>query len=181
MPGCLPAVHRRSVPPIGCPPNPVRRPGSICPAVRCPARPVSGHLSPLAGRGCPAVRCPARLVSSPSGVCPSSVCPVAAVSSRVSRVVAMGDTSVQRGSGHDWIWIESSSMWSGPAQRLGRRPEQAWMRAPLRRSCAGRRGSVGRGPGRVVLRREAAPDRPGRPDRREGALSLATALGQGAG
>jgi hypothetical protein len=33
--------------------------------------------------------------------------------------------------------------------------------------------------GRVVLGREAAPDRPGRPDRREGRPSLATALGQG--
>jgi hypothetical protein len=33
--------------------------------------------------------------------------------------------------------------------------------------------------GRVVLRREAAADRPGRPDRREGRPSVATALGQG--
>jgi hypothetical protein len=73
----MPAVHRQSVSTIGCPPNPARRPGSRCPAVRCPARPVSGYLAPSSGRGCPAVWCPARPVSGRL----VSVRPVAAVSS----------------------------------------------------------------------------------------------------
>jgi hypothetical protein len=54
------------------------------------------------------------------------------------------------------------------------------MRTPLRRSCAGRQGSVGRGPGPGGAWREAGP-RPTRPDRRQGRPSLATALVAGVG
>jgi hypothetical protein len=156
MPGCLPAVHRRSASTMGVHPTPVCRPASRCPAVWCPVRPASVIWLPR----------PDAAVW-PAGVQPASVCP-----SGRSRLVPRqpgsgdGDTSARRGSGH--AWIESSCMWSDPVlQRLGRPPEEAWVRAPLRRSCGGRRGSVGRGPGRVVLG-EAAPDRPGGPDHFEG-------------
>jgi hypothetical protein len=155
--------------------------GSRCPAVRCPARPVSGYLAPSSGRGCPAGWCPARPASS------------RVVSSRVvsvrppgrSRLVPRppgggdGEHLGTAGSGHDWI--ESSSMWSGPRpRRLGRRPEEHGRGHRCGVVCRSA-GSVGRGLGRGVLGREAAADRPGRPDRREGRLSLATTLEQGGG
>jgi len=174
MPGCLPAVHRQSVSTLGCPPNPARRPGSRCPAVRCPARPVSGYLalSPDA-----AVR--------PAGVQPVrrpaiwclSVRPVAAVSSRVRRVVAMGETSVRRAA----VTTGSSGVPCGPAPSpaAGSTTRGAWMRAPLRSRVQAGGGASAADLGRVALWREAAPERPGRPYRREGRLSLATALGQG--
>jgi hypothetical protein len=53
------------------------------------------------------------------------------------------------------------------------------MPAPLRRACGGRRGSVGRGLVWWCLGWRLQPRLTRRPDRREGALSLATALGQG--
>jgi hypothetical protein len=50
--------------------QPVRRPGSGCPAGCCPPRPVSGHLGGRPASGspagcCPRVRCPLRPVSGP--------------------------------------------------------------------------------------------------------------------
>ena len=174
MPGCLPAVHRRSVSTTGCPPNPARRPGSRCPAVRCPAV------------QCPVIWLPRPdAVVQPAGVQPvrrpAVWCPARPASSRLvsarrpgrSRLVPRppgggdgGDLGTA-GSGHDWI--ESSSRWSGPV--LGGSVD-----GPRRHGCGHRCGggvqAGGGAPaadlGRVVLRREAAPDRPGRPDRREG-------------
>ena len=114
MPGCLAAGHRRSASTIGCPPNPVRRPGSRCPAVRIQ---VSSRLgsSPSSvqlwlPRPDAAVR-PAgvRPVRRPAGWCLSAG---RSVSSCGGRVAAMGDTWVRRGSGHGWI--QSSCMWFGP-------------------------------------------------------------------
>jgi hypothetical protein len=79
----------------------------------------------------------------------------------------LGDTLVRRGNPH--AWNESSSMWSGPVPAARSTARVGLDAAPLRRSCVGQRGSVGRGPGRVVLGRVAAADRPGGPDRRKGA------------
>jgi hypothetical protein len=138
----MPAVHRQSASTIGCPPNPARRPGSRCPAVRCPARPVSGYLASSSGRGCPAGWCPARPASSRL----VSVRPPGR-SRLVPRPPGGGDGGDlgTAGSGNDWI--ESSSMRSGPSPAARSTARGAWMRVPLRRWCAGRRGSVGRGPG----------------------------------
>jgi hypothetical protein len=68
-------IGRRAVSGIGCPPIWCRRPGSGGPAVRYPARPVSGHLG--SSSGCPAVRSPAVHPSGvrPCGVHPASVQP----------------------------------------------------------------------------------------------------------
>ena len=65
----------RSAASMRCPPIPICRPGSGYPAVRCPARPVSGHLGRRPGG--PAVRPSAVHPSSvqPSGVHPSGVQP----------------------------------------------------------------------------------------------------------
>jgi hypothetical protein len=184
MPACCPSpvrVHSR----VSTQPGPPS--GSRCPAVRCPARPVSGCLAPSSGRGCPAGWCPARpassrLVSSPSGVQPAGVCPSAW--SQPSGPASAG-----------W-WRWGAPRYGGQRsrldrvkfhvvrprpRRLGRRPQGAWMRAPLRSRRQAGGGASAADLGRVVLWREAAPNRPGRPDRREGRLSLATALGQGSG
>jgi hypothetical protein len=105
---CLLSIARLC-PLLGVHPIVARRPGSRCPAVRCPARPVSGYLAPSSGRGCPAIWCPAR---------PASSRLVSVRPPGRSRLVPRppgggdGETSVRRGSGHDWT--ESSSMWSGP-------------------------------------------------------------------
>jgi hypothetical protein len=141
---------------------------------------------------CPAGWCPPGWC--PPGWCPPGWRPARPASNRLSStrppcrirlvprqpVAAMGDTRYRRGNGHDWI--ESSSMWPGPVPggSVDGPMRHRWMRAPLRRSCGGRRGSVGRRTwAGVVRRREAAADRPGRPDRRQGCPSVATALGQG--
>jgi hypothetical protein len=150
----------RLCPLLGVHPTRPRRPGSRCPAVRCPARPGSGHLAPSSGRGCPADACPTRPASSrlvsarPPG------------HSRLGpRPPDAGDRGALGTAGSGLDWIESSSVWSGPVPGGSvDGPEEAWLRAPLRRLWAGRRGSVGRGLGRVVLRREAAPtDQEARP------------------
>jgi hypothetical protein len=158
--------------------NRFRRPGSRCPAVRCPAVRCPDIWLPCLRSLCLAVWCPARLVSSLSGVQPSGVRPPVASVRPAQPGVALGDTSVRRGNLH--AWDESSSMWSGvcPPERFGRRPESAWIRATLRRSCGGQRGGVGRGPGRVVLGRGGCGRPTRRPDRRKGAPSLATAPGR---
>ena len=106
-----------------------------------------------------------------------SVRPVATVSSASAGWWRRGQLGTA-GSGHDWI--ESSSVWSGPVPGGS-------VDGPRRPGCGHRCGGrleAGGGVstadlGRVVLGREATADRPGRPDRRGGALSLATALGQG--
>jgi hypothetical protein len=176
MPGCLPAVHRRSVSTIGCPPNPARRPGpGVQPSgvqpVQCPVIWLPGPDAAVRPAGVQPVRRPA--------VWCLSVRPVAAVSSRVRRVVAMGETSVRRAA----VTTGSSRVPCGPAPSPAARSTArgAWMRAPLRSRVQAGGGASPADLGRVVLRREAAPERPGRPDRREGRLSLATALGRGSG
>jgi hypothetical protein len=89
--------------------HPFRRPGSRCPAVRCPARPVSGHLAPSSGSGCPAVWCPAR---------PASSCLVSVRSPYCIHLVPVsgwwrwGHVGTA-GNRHDCN--EASSMWSGPS------------------------------------------------------------------
>ena len=117
------------------------------------SRPVSGYLAPSSGRGCPAGWCPARpassrLVSSASGVQPSGVRPSAR--SQPSRPASAGwwrwGRSRYGGQRSRLDRVEFQVVRSRP-RRLGRRPEEAWMRAPLRRWCAGWRGSAGRGPG----------------------------------
>jgi hypothetical protein len=172
----MPAVHRQAVSTLGCPPNPARRPGSRCPADGCPAV----H--------CPVIwlPCPDAAVR-PAGVQPVrrpavwclSVRPVAAVWSRVRRVVAMGQALVRRAA----VTTGSSRVPGGPAPSPAARymARGAWMRAPLRSSAQAGGGASAADLGRVVLGREAAPERPGRPDRRGGRRSLATALGQGSG
>ena len=138
------------------------------------------HAVQVSSRPCPAVQCPAIWLPRPDAavqptrVHPSGVQPCGvhlSARSQPSRPASagwwrLGETSGRRGSGLDWI--ESSSMWSGPVPAAARSTARGGMDVgTLRRSCAGRRGSVDRGPGSVVLRREAAPDRPGRPDRRQ--------------
>jgi hypothetical protein len=141
MPACCPSpvcVH------YWCPPNPARRPGpGVQPSgvqpVQCPVIWLPGPDAAVRPAGVQPVRRPA--------VWWLSVRPVAAVSSRVRRVVAMGETSIRRAA----VTTGSSRVPCGPARPRAARSTArgAWMRAPLRRSCAGRRGSVGRrsGPG----------------------------------
>jgi hypothetical protein len=129
---------------------------------------------------CPAGWCPPGWCPSPSGVQPAVVHPSAL--SHPSRPASAsgsdGGHPVRRGNGHDWI--ESRSRWSGPVPGGS-------VDGPMRHRCGHRCGGrveAGGGAsaadlGRVVPRREAAADRPGRPDRRQGRPSVATALGQG--
>jgi hypothetical protein len=138
------AVRGPGVPPSAVQPSSVRSSGSL----------VRTRLS-------------GRLVSSPSGAQPSGVSVRPPGRSRLvprPPVVAMG-TSGTAGDGHDWI--ESSSMWSGPVPAARSAAQGAMDAAPPRSSCrpAGN-GAPRTWPG--VLRREPAPGRPGRPDRREG-------------
>ena len=112
MPACCPSpvcvdywVSAQPGPPSGVQVSsrPVSSPSGVqpvqCPVIWLPRPDAAVRPSGVQPVRRPAVWCP-------------PVRPVAAVSSRVSRVLAMGETSVRRGSGHDWI--ESSSMWSGP-------------------------------------------------------------------
>lgn len=146
----LSAVHRQSVSTTGCPPNPARRPGSRCPAVRCPACPVSGYLAPSSARGCPAGWCPARPASSRL----VSVRPPGR-SRLVPRPPSGGDgeTSVRRAA----VTTGSSRVPCGPAPSPAARSTArgAWMRAPLRSRVQAGGGASAADLGRVVLRREA--------------------------
>ncbi len=115
--------------------------------VQVSSRPVSSPSSvrlsgSLAGRGCPAGWCPARPASShlvslrPPGR-----------SRLVPRPPGGGDGGDlgTAGSGHDWI--EWSSMWSGPVPGGWVDDARSMDAGTAAESCAGRRGSVGRGPG----------------------------------
>jgi hypothetical protein len=168
MPACCPSPvsvhHSVSTQPVFV----VR---SRCPAVRCPARPVSGHLVPSSR-----IRLSGRLVSGRL-VSARPSCRVHLVPPQPGGGV--GDTSVRRGNlttGRSRVPCDLAES----LQRLGRRPEEAWMRAMLRRSCVGRRGASAADLGRVVLGRGgcARPTREARPPPR-GASSLATELEPG--
>jgi hypothetical protein len=154
--------------------------GSGGPAVRCPARPVSGHLV-SSSRG-PAVRTDG---VHPSSVQPSSVQPSGVQPSGVHPV--RPDASVPS---HPRRWRWDQGRCGGhpaPRERVevavggraveqpGRRPREAWTRTTLPRPRVGQRGR--RRPGRAVLgRRRLTADRPGRPGRRAGRPWLAAAL-----
>jgi hypothetical protein len=175
MPGCLLSIASLR-PLLGV--HPTR------PAVRGPGVQPSG-VQPVQ---CPVIWLPRPDAAvRPAGVQPVqrpavwclSVRPVAAVSSRVRRVVAMGETSVRRAA----VTTGSSQVPCGPARprRLGRRPEEHGCGYRCAGGVQAGGGASAADLGRVVLRREAAPDRPGRADGREERLSLATAPGQGSG
>jgi hypothetical protein len=157
MPGCLPAVHRLLCPLLGVHPTRPAVPGPGVQPVQCPVIWLPRPDAAVRPAGVQPVRRPA--------VRRLSVRPVAAVSSASAGWWRWGRP---RYGGQRSRLDESSSMWSGPSPGGSVDARGAWMRAPLRSRVQGRRGSVGRGPGRVVLQREAAPERPGRPDRREG-------------
>jgi hypothetical protein len=111
------------------------------------------------GSGCPAGWCPP--VRRPAGWCPP-VCPVTSVSSAEARRWPWGSHRCggqpsRRGRIElPVVWGVPSGSVDGPSRPGG---------ATRRRSCGGGRGSVGRGPGRVVLGRRLRPrstaDRPG--------------------
>ena len=139
MPACCPSpvcVHHW----VSTQPGPPSE--SRCPAVRCPAGPVSGYLARSSGRGCPAGWCPARPASSRL----VSVRPPGR-SRLVPRPPGGGDGGDPgtAGGGHDWI--ESSSMWSGPVPGGSVDGPRSMDAGTAAESCAGRWGSVGRGPG----------------------------------
>jgi hypothetical protein len=165
MPSWLSAVHRQMCPLLGV--HPTR------PAVQGPSVQPSG-VQP--------VQCPAIWLPRPdAAVQPAGVQPVRrpavwclSVRSPPSRPASAGcwrwgdlGTAGQRSC------LDRVEFPCGPARpwRLGRRPEEAWLRVPLRRWCAGRRGASAADLGRVVLGREAASERPGRPDCRQGAVA----------
>jgi hypothetical protein len=148
--------------------------------VQVSSRPVSSPSSVRLSGSLVRTRLSGRLVSSPSGVQPSGVCPSAR--SQPSRPASAG-----------W-WRWGRPRYGGQRSRLDRvefhvvrpRPRAArstargaWMRAPLRSRVQAGGGASAADLGRVVLRREAAPERPGRPDRRGGRLSLRLRSGRG--
>jgi hypothetical protein len=130
--------------------------------VRCPARPVSGLSGSLVR-----TRLSGRPVSSPSGVQPSGGCP-----SGRSRLVpgppgdGDGETSARRAA----VTTGSSRVPCGPAPSPAARVDgpRRMDAGSAAKSCAGRRGSVGRGPGPGGASAGGCTDRPGRPDRRRG-------------
>jgi hypothetical protein len=151
--GASHGVGRRSVSSIGCPPIRCRRPGSGSPAVRCPARPVSGHLG--WSSGCPAVRSSAVHPSGvrPSGVRPSGVRPLVSdrpasswlVSTPVgpdasrplpSRAVALGPG---RCGGYPSPRERVESRWAAAPLSGSVEAQQAWTRAVLPSSRVGQR------------------------------------------
>jgi hypothetical protein len=105
--------------------HPVRRPGSGCPAVWCPARSVSGHPGSSSGSGDPAGCCPAsspllstRPVSSP--LLSTPVGPVASVSCHLrggvgTRSRRPGDRHHGNGSRSRWAAAPSGGWVDGPA------------------------------------------------------------------
>ena len=135
------------------------------------SRPVSGRLAPSSGSGCPAVWC--QPVRRPAVWCPS-VRPIASISSP-SAGGGDGDTSVRPG--QPSRLERGEFMWSGPSP-AARSTARVGLDAgnpgrPGRgQRCGGRveasGGASAADLGRVVLGREAAADRPGRPDRRKG-------------
>jgi hypothetical protein len=143
------------------------------------SRPLSGYLAPSSGRSCPADSCPTRPASSRL----VSARPPDGRSRLVPRPPGSGDggrlgTAGQRSRLDQ---VESHVARPVPGSSVdGLRKHGCGHR------CGGRMQAGGGAPvasaadlGRVVLRWEAAADRPGRPDRREGRPSQATALGQG--
>jgi hypothetical protein len=141
MPGCCPSpgcVHCWvSTPTRPAVQGPGVQPSGVQP-VQCPAIWLSRPDAAVQPAGVQPVRCPA--------VWCLSVRPVTGVSSHVRRVVAIGRPR----DGGAAVLTGSSRVSCGPAPVPGGSvdgPEEAWLWAPLRRSCAGRRGSVSRGPG----------------------------------
>jgi hypothetical protein len=144
-------------------------PPSRRPAVRCPARPVSGHPAPSSGRGCPASWCPAR---------PASSRLVSARSQPSRPASASGGDGGHLGTA---VTTGSSRVPCGPAPTLAARSTARGMDAGTAAEVVWRpAGSVGRGPepGWCVGGRLRPTDQAGQTAAR-GALSLAIALGQG--
>jgi hypothetical protein len=171
MPGSLPAAHRRSVSTIGCPLNPVRRRGPRASLSGVRGVPPPG-VQPVQ---CPLVWLPApdaavrlacvQSVRRPAAWCPP-VRPVAAVSSRVSRVLRGGrlGTAGQR-SRPDRVEFHAVRPPSPAARSTAQGGTGCRHRRGGRVAVGG--GASAAGLGRVMLAREAAPDRPGRPGHRE--------------
>jgi hypothetical protein len=142
-----------------CPPIRCRRPGSGGPAVRYPARPVSGHLG--SSSRCPAVRSPA---VHPSGVQPSGVHPA---SVQPAGVRPVGPEVSVCSHTRRWRWaqvVRRAPVTTG-------RVESRWAAAPLSGSVDGPAGpdasgaadsrvgqrGVGGGPGPGWVRRRRLP------------------------
>ena len=119
------------------PPFGVHQPGppSRRPAVRCPARPVSGHLAPSSGRSCPADSCP---------TCPASSRLVSARSQPSRPASASGGDGGHLGTA---VTTGSSRVPGGPAPALAARSTARGMDAGTAAEIMWRpAGSVGRGP-----------------------------------
>jgi hypothetical protein len=138
-------VHRRR---SRCPARPVSSPSGVqpvhCPVIWLPRPDAAGRPGGVQPVRCPAGWCPPGWCPSPSGrpavCCLPSPCRIRLVPRQP--VVAMGDTRY----GGAAVTTGSSRVpcVRPHSRRLGRRPDEAEMRAPLRGSCEGRRGSVGR-------------------------------------
>ena len=159
---CTPAPFRRPIALHSYPPTPthessaprrrldgppskvqVSNPSGVQP-VHCPVIWLPRPDAAVRPAGVQPVRRPAGWCPSPSGVQPAGVYPSAL--SHPSRPTSAGcrrwgtpGTAGQR-SRLDRVALQ---VVRPRPRRLGRRPDEASMRAPLRRSCGGRRGSVG--------------------------------------
>jgi hypothetical protein len=163
MPACCPSpvcvhhwvsTHPVRRPGLGVPPSGVQ---SDVQPVRCPVIWLPRPDAAVRPAGVQPVRRPA------SGVCPSA-------RSQPSRPASAGwwrwGTARYGGQRSRPDRLEFGVVRPRPQRSVDGRPEEAWMPAPLRRSCGDRRGSVGRGLVGWCLG-EAAPetDQAGRPPR----------------
>jgi hypothetical protein len=140
LPGRPPWHRRRSVSSMRCPPVRCRRPGSGGPAVRCPARPVSGHPGWSSG-----VRRSGRLLSTrPASTRLVSTRPV---SSRLVSAPVRPDASVSFHTGR-WRWDQAGAAGQPSPQE---RVESLWAAAPSSGSVDGR-GGLGVGDAAEVAR-----------------------------
>jgi hypothetical protein len=155
---------------------------------RCPTRPVSSPSTVRLSGYLVRTRLSGRLVSSPSGVRRASVRPAGvspSARSHPSRPASASGSDGDTRYGGATVTTGSSRVPCGPAQ--GTVPGGS-VDGPMRHRCGHRCGGLveaggGRRPadlGRVVLWREAAADRSGRPDRRQGVRRWRRRSGRGA-
>ena len=154
MPACCPSpvcVHQWvSIHPV-CRLGPGVQPSGVQP-IQCPITWLPHPDAAVRPASVQPVRRPA------SGVCPSARSqPSRPASARCWRRGHLG-TAGQRSRLHR---VEFHVV-RPPPRRLGRRPQEAWMRAPLRSRVQAGGGASAADLGRDVLGREAAANRPGR-------------------